>query len=182
VAGQTFFDSSAPSPFIADWVARLAKTRARGRALDVAMGRGRHGRLLAAAGFETFGVDVKFQAVRDAVAGAAAHGVVIRGWCADLTRWALPEDHFDVVVVCRYLQRDLFPALARALRPDGVLLYETFTETQRSHGRGPTSPAHLLREGELRQLAGSLTPLFYEEVSEPDAVARLAACRAVSRS
>jgi SAM-dependent methyltransferase len=147
------------------------------------MGRGRHAQLLAAAGFVTFGVDVRYDAVLDAVAGAARHDRVIHGWCADLTRSPLPEDCFDVVIVCRYLQRDLFPALARALRQDGVLLYETFTEAQRAYGRGPTSDAHLLREGELRQLvAGSLTPLFYEEVSEPDAVARLAACRAVSRS
>jgi hypothetical protein len=53
-----------------------------------------------------------------------------------------------------------------------VLLYETFTVAQRRHLRGPTSPEHLLEPEELRALAAPLTEIFYEEIDEPDAVAR----------
>jgi len=168
-----------PSRFVADWIRRLVGgAGAPKRALDVAVGRGRHAEVLAAEGFSTFGVDVSVDAVRGAVARAAARGLVVRGWCADLTRHALPLEHFALVVVVRYLQRDLFAALVRTLAPGGVLLYETFTEGQRAVGRGPTSPDHLLKPGELRAAFADLDVLFYEEVLEPDALARLVARKA----
>jgi tellurite methyltransferase len=164
--------------FIAEWLARLAPRRGeRLCALDVAMGRGRHAVALALGGFDTFGIDIRFDAVRDATMGAEAAGVHVRAWCADLTQHPLPSAHFDVIVVTRYLQRDLFPALRAAVRPGGVMLYETFTTAQRGLGRGPTSPDHLLEPGELRQAFEGFEVLFYEEVLEPDALARLAARR-----
>ena len=148
------------------------------RALDVAMGRGRHSVLLVRAGFLTFGVDAAIDAVRDAMAAAAAAGgAPINGWCADLTQHPLPASRFDLVIVCRYLQRDLFDALRAACVPGGVVLYETFTTAQRALGAGPTSPDHLLEPGELRQRFDGFEELFYEETSAPEAVARIAARR-----
>jgi len=174
----------APSPFIVEWVAKCRSwfdvRRAQERApaaLDVAMGRGRHAIVLARAGFKTFGVDVRFDAVADAVARADAEGYALSCWCADLTRGLLPAERFDLIVVTRYLQRDLFPALEAALAPGGVMLYETFTVAQRALGRGPTSPDHLLERGELGRLLERLDILFEEEVDEPEAVARVAATR-----
>ena len=41
------------------------------------MGRGRHALALARSGFRTFGVDIEFDAVRDAVASAKAAAVAI---------------------------------------------------------------------------------------------------------
>jgi 2-polyprenyl-3-methyl-5-hydroxy-6-metoxy-1,4-benzoquinol methylase len=79
-----------PSPFVVEWLARAALASPRGRALDLAMGRGRHAVPLARAGFRTFGVDVKQHAVRDAMIAAAGHNVRIEGWCADLTQHPLP--------------------------------------------------------------------------------------------
>jgi SAM-dependent methyltransferase len=162
-----------PSAWLAQWLARLKADGAPRRALDVAMGRGRHAVLLSAAGYATFGVDVRLDAVRDAVARAPG----LRAWCADLTMVPLPRERFDVVVVTRYLQRDLFGALQDALVPGGVVLYETFTVGQRRLGRGPTSPDHLLHAGELRARFAAFELLSYEEASTPDAVARLAARR-----
>ena len=141
------------------------------------MGRGRHAVPLARAGFRTFGVDVKVEAVRDAVQRAANEGLQVCGWCADLTQYPLPPERFDVVVVARYLQRDLFPALRRTVVCGGVVLYETFTVAQRALGTGPTSPEHLLEPGELRRLFEGFEVLEYAEVAEPDAVARIAARR-----
>ena len=129
------------------------------------------------AGFDTFGVDVRLDAVRDAIAYAAGEGLLVRGWCADLTRCRLPNCRFDLVVVSRYLQRDLFGSLAAALKRGGILLYETFTTAQLAHGVGPRSPDHLLEPGELRRAFDQLETLFYEEVASPEAVARLAARR-----
>jgi len=165
-----------PSPFIVEWLERIARERGGHlRALDVAMGRGRHAVPLARAGFRTFGVDVKLDSVREAIDAARREGVRVAGWCADLTRHALPRARFDLVVVSRFLQRDLFTDLAASLAPGGVVIYETFTTAQRALGRPPTSPDHLLEPGELRRRFDGCDVLFYEEVPAPDAVARLVA-------
>jgi tellurite methyltransferase len=170
--------SDPPSPFIAEWVKRSAAATS-GRALDLAMGSGRHARLIAAEGFRTFGVDIDPDLVAASVGRAAASGLTITGWCADLTAHPLPRERFALIVVVRYLQRDLWRALAGALAPGGTILYETFTEAQRGRGRGPTSPDHLLKPGELRSVFPDLDVLFYEETLEPDALARLAARKPV---
>ena len=111
------------------------------------MGRGRHLPALASVGCSLFGVDINL----DAVLTARGRGLPVRGWVADLTSFPLPDRRFELVVVTRYLQRDLFPALERSLTGGGFLLYETFLTEQRRHGRGPTSPDHLLESNELRE-------------------------------
>jgi tellurite methyltransferase len=167
-----------PSPFVVEWVARLTAPRqARRRALDVAMGRGRHALLLARAGFTTFGVDVNADALAEALATAAAGGARVHAWCADLTTYPLPDARFDVVVVSRYLQRDLFAALRSAVVPGGVVLYETFTIAQREFNSGPRSPDHLLEPGELRRQFDGFEILADEEIKGTEAVARIAARR-----
>jgi tellurite methyltransferase len=176
------------SPFIVEWVARLSRPSrlvndvapdgaAPPRALDVAMGGGRHALVLARAGFRTVGVDLRLDAVRDAMAAAAAAGLSLSGWCADLTRSPLPESRFDLVVVTRYLQRDLFPALRASVKPGGVVLYETFTTAQRALGNGPRSAEHLLEPGELRRQFEGFELLWDEELSAAEALARVAARR-----
>jgi tellurite methyltransferase len=174
-----------PSPFVEQWIrtlsSRIAPPR---RALDLAMGRGRHAQLLAAAGFRTFGVDINLDALADGVARGRSQRLTVHAWCADLTVSALPKQRFELIVVTRYLQRDLCPALIDALVPGGFLLYETFTELQKGRGRGPQSPDHLLKLEELRSLFGELDELFYEELAGPadDALARLAARKRSSPS
>jgi len=162
-----------PSPFVVEWLSRTGG----GKALDIAMGRGRHAIVLARSGFRTFGVDRQFDAVKHAIARADAQGLAVRGWCADLEQIALPRDAFDLVVVTRYLQRDLFPAIRHVVKRGGVVLYETFTVQQRRLGFGPTSPDHLLEPNELAQRFDGFDVLFSEEVASPEAVARLVARR-----
>jgi SAM-dependent methyltransferase len=131
--------------------------------------------VLASAGWRAFGVDQRLDAVRDAREAARAAGVGISVWVADLTTVPLPRSAFDLILVTRYLQRDLFPALRDALKPGGVVVYETFTVRQREHESGPTSAAYLLEEGELAGYFGGFDVLFYEETFSPEAVARLVA-------
>lgn len=167
-----------PSPFVVAWLPRARqRVGPEPRALDVATGRGRHLVEVARSGFRTFGVDIRFDALHDASAAATAAGAAVSLWCADLTMHPLPRDRFDLIVVTRYLQRDLFPALGGALRRGGLIIYETFTEAQRAHGVGPKSPDHLLRAGEMRDRFADLEVLFYEEVAAPEALARSVARR-----
>jgi SAM-dependent methyltransferase len=167
-----------PSSFVVEWISALAaRVPQNRRALDVATGRGRHAIPMAKAGFRVFGVDIRAEAVRDAIARAAAQGLLLRGWSADLTQHPLPSHRFELIVVTRYLQRDLFPVLKDALVPRGAIVYETFTEAQRALGHGPTSPDHLLRPGELKGYFEDFDVIYDAEVASPDALARLVAVK-----
>jgi SAM-dependent methyltransferase len=167
-----------PSSFLTSWATKLAPDLPPPRrALDVAIGRGRHVEALARSGYRIFGVDRDAEALRHVGAACAAHGIPIRLWCADLSSAPLPAARFELVVVTRYLQRSLFEGLRRSVVPGGVILYETFTVGQRLLGWGPTSPDHLLEPGELSRMFAGFEQLFYEEVAAPEAVARLAARR-----
>jgi tellurite methyltransferase len=93
------------------------------RALDVACGDGRDARYLAELGFAVDALDVSDVAVAALRAAAAERGLRVDAQVRDLERDPPPPARYDVVVCMNYLQRDLFAALATALRPGGVLLY-----------------------------------------------------------
>ena len=173
------FPADPPSSFVVDVARTLVHQSPRPqRALDVAMGRGRHATALARMGWRVFGIDVLLDAVRTAMDRAAAEGLVVRGWCADLGVTHLPPAAFELLVVTRYLQRDLFESIRRAVVPHGVVIYETFTIHQRTLGFGPKSADHLLEPGELRaRFEEGFEILSYEEVIGEEAAARLVARR-----
>ena len=75
---------------------------------------------------------------------------------------SLGTDAFDTIVVIRYLHRPLFGALIDALRPGGLLIYETFTRAQARRGK-PTNPEFLLVDGELRTLVAPLEIVDWRE-------------------
>ncbi len=94
---------------------------------------------------------------------------------ANLEEMQLPERRFDLIICIQYLQRSLFPQMVRALRPDGVLLMETFTRAQLEFAGGPRNPAYLLETGELREAFPSLCVLFYRELRAGQGIASLLA-------
>jgi rhodanese-related sulfurtransferase len=127
------------------------------RVLDLACGSGRHSLVLASAGFEVRAVDrdpVRIAALADR---ARRLGLPVQTETRDIEIDSLDlgEGWYDVVLVVHYLHRPLFPALRRALKPGGVLIYETFTEAQAARGR-PTNPLFLLKPGELNGLVAPL--------------------------
>jgi SAM-dependent methyltransferase len=120
-----------------------------GRALDVACGDGRNALWLARQGYAVDAVDVAFAGLARLAAAARREGLVVRPIQANLEEFPLPGDRYAVVVNCRYLQRTLFPALRGAVRPGGVIVFETFLREQARIGH-PRNPAFLLEPGELR--------------------------------
>jgi SAM-dependent methyltransferase len=161
-----------PSPFLLRHLAALR----RGRALDLACGAGRHALLLARHGFQVDAVDRDPGALAVLAAAARTEGLAVRPLAADLETFPLPEAVWDLVLDVRYLQRSLAPAIAAALRPGGLLVFETFTVEQARLGR-PRNPDFLLRPGELsRMFPGLKTLAFEEEVRDGrEAVAALLA-------
>lgn len=134
-----------------------------GRALDVAMGTGRNALYLASLGYEVTGIDVSGVAVARCREEAARRGLAVEAVRADLESYDLPTAAFDVVIDFYYLQRDLAPRIEAALRPGGILVFESFTTEQRRHGWGPQQDAFLLQPGELRSLFPTLKELTYRE-------------------
>jgi SAM-dependent methyltransferase len=152
-----------PAEIVARHLARIP----RGRALDVAMGEGRHALLLAAAGFDVVGVDRDAEAVDRALETARARGLRLDARVADLEREGaalLEPAAFALIVNVNYLQRDLLARFSEALRPGGWLLFETFTEEHPRVSRAgrPRNPDFLLRPGELRERFGDLEIVEYE--------------------
>jgi SAM-dependent methyltransferase len=137
---------------------------AAGDALDLACGSGRNAIWLAEQGYQTLAVDRDEAALDGLSQQAAQRGLSVRTQAVDLENGKpfLEADTFDLIVVVHYLHRPLFPALVRALRPRGVLVYETFTRAQAARGK-PTSPAFLLEPGELVTLVRPLEILASRE-------------------
>jgi SAM-dependent methyltransferase len=135
-----------------------------GDSLDLACGSGRHAIWLADQGFRTLAVDRDVVAIDALNQEAARRGLPIRTQVVDLEsgHTFLEPDAFDLVVVVHYLHRPLLPVLVNALRPGGVLVYETFTRAQAARGK-PTNPAFLLEPGELLTLVQPLQVLLSRE-------------------
>jgi len=129
----------------------------RGRALDVACGRGRHALLLASTGLDVTAVDRDEQALALLQQQADRLGLPVHTRVVDLESGSptLGDDGYDLVVVTRYLHRALMPQLLLSLAPGGILIYETFLERQAEHGH-PKNPAFLLKPGELLELVQPL--------------------------
>ena len=147
-------NSHAPARWVTDHAHLLPSS---GNALDVACGGGRHALWLARRGLTVRAIDRNSEAVETVRAEAARRGLHITAEQYDLENEdaGLGVETADVIVVVHYLHRPLFPALVRALRPRGLLIYETFTHAQALRGK-PTNPAFLLAPGELMQLVQPL--------------------------
>ncbi len=148
--------------------------------LDLACGHGRHAIAAAVRGASVIAVDADPESI--ATAQRKAGTLSVEWVTADLTQYVLPEARFDMVMAFNYLDRRRMPDFRRAVRPGGYLVYETFLEEQREHGWGPTSPEHLLKRGELIQLAEPFEIVLAREALEfiggrPMAVASVLAQR-----
>jgi SAM-dependent methyltransferase len=129
-----------------------------GLALDLAMGVGQNAELLTRRGLRVLGVDISITAVRQARRRCPDIQAVV----ADLDRFQLPGDRFDVLLNFYYLQRRNFHLIRETLKPGGLLLFESLTRPMRSV-KPEIDPAHLLDEGELLQAFAGWDILFYRE-------------------
>ena len=163
-----------------------------GVALDLACGRGgnalflaEHGRYVTAVDWSGAALDIleqrakalkvpvrRIQQIDEAKTPTRAGIDLLQ---ADLEAVAIPANHYSVILCVRYLQRSLIPQICHALRPGGMLLFETYTKSQLDFSGGPRDPAHLLNHGELRRAFPELEVVFYRELRAEQGIASLAA-------
>lgn len=140
------------------WLPGAAETRSTLAALDLACGRASNGEWLGQRGFHVSAWDISENAIADIRQRPASRVAV--ALVRDLEKQPPLPCSFDVITVCRFLDRALCPAICEALKPGGVLFYQTF-----SHGL--SNPDFLLKSNELLSLFASLSILEYHE-PEPD--------------
>jgi FolB domain-containing protein len=149
----------------ADWLVRHRPLYAPGRALDLACGRGRNAMYLAQEGFQVEAWDRDAEALEELRSTAGSLGLAaITTRLVDLEQAPeIPPASFDLIVVFYYLQRGLAPRIARALKPGGVLVYETFLTDNHKRFNHPRRREFCLDHNELLSLFGDLRALAYRE-------------------
>ena len=152
-----------PSPFILEqidsWLGARPENAAKDpvELVDLACGKGRHItavlKRVYEASFKITAVDANRQILEKLTASLKGRKE-ITAVCLDLERKglvlaeALDNRLFDLVLVTNYLHRPVLKQFFALVRPNGLLIYETFGKGNEIFGR-PSNPDFLLREGEL---------------------------------
>lgn len=152
------------SPFLEELAPRLPT---RGRALDLAGGRGLNALWLARRGLEVTLLDISQVALAQAAEAARAGGLHLDTVCADLDTAPLPVGPFELVVCIYFLDRRLFARVPSLLGPGGLFVYVQPTRLNLERNPNPAS-RYSLEPGELRTLVQGLDVLSLEEQWTPD--------------
>lgn len=169
-----------PMPAVSRWISRFAELVPHDvEVLDVACGRGRHGRFFRKRGNPIVMLDRNIAPVADM---AADPGVELVAFDLEAGRpWPLPDRKFGCVVVTNYLHRPIMRDIVAAVAPGGLLIYETFAQGNEAFGR-PSSPDFLLYREELLILCRpELRVIAFEDLEvtdpRPACLQRIAAVR-----
>jgi len=134
-----------------------------GTALDLASGLGNNAICLARHGLTTQAWDISDLAAHKINQYAQENGLPLTAVARDVMAAPPATESFDVICVAHYLERSLSSALINALRPRGLLFYQTFIQEGTTDYSGPRNPAFRLEPNELLRLFGSLRILSYRE-------------------
>ena len=149
-----------PNPFLKKHIHLLP----RGRALDIATGEGRNAIFLAQHGFEVDAVDISEKGLRKAQQLAREKGIKINTFTADLDRYQIEKERYDLIADFYYLKRRLIPGMKKGLKKGGRVIFETYILGHRELGTGgPTQAKYFLKPNELIGLFESFRILFYRE-------------------
>jgi SAM-dependent methyltransferase len=156
---------AAAEPGAAAWVLReyvhlLPKG---GAALDLACGLGANALLLAERGLEVAAWDSSSVAIARLEQAAQERGLALQATVRDVVQQPPALNSLDVIVVSHFLERALFPVLLAALRPGGLLFYQTFTCERLVGTSTPSNPDFVLQPNELLSLCSPLRLLVYRE-------------------
>ncbi|MEW8338429.1 MAG: methyltransferase domain-containing protein [Candidatus Thiodiazotropha taylori] len=134
-----------------------------GSALDLACGLGGNALFLAQRGFTVEAWDLSSVAIQRLAQSAGQLKLNnLHARVRDVESQPPQTEQFDVIVVSYFLERSLIPTLIQALKPGGLVFYQTFTR-QAVSSQGPQNPAFRLADQELLQLFSQLQVRVYRE-------------------
>ena len=128
-------------------------------ALDIGAGNGRNSLFLAEHGFSVDAVDISEEGLKQ-FAGTRPE---IRPIRADLDTFDIPAIRYDLIVNVKFLNRRIFPYIKEGLKKGGILIFETFVETEHAGENESICRDYLLRQNELLHAFLSLHILYYNE-------------------
>ena len=135
---------------------------ATGKALDYACGFAANARWLASNGFTVTAWDASEVAIEKLKKFSSENKLQLNAEVRDLENNPPTKSEFDIIVVSFFLHRPTLRNLYAALKPGGLLLYQTFCGEQRN-GRGPSNPEFRLKPGELLEVYKDMQLLYYRE-------------------
>ena len=121
----------------------FAKLATGNRALDLASGMGRNSKFLATLGFQVDALDISPIAIE-----SLKNIENINPKEVDFDSYVLPENSYDLIVCTYFLKRELFLQIEKALKEDGIFIFETFMHHP-DNTKVPSNKTFLLNEGEL---------------------------------
>jgi len=158
--GKKFAFGKKANPFLRGHIAFLPK----GKTLDLAAGEGKNAVFLAQHGFDVDAVDFSEMGLRKARRLAKEIGVRIHTLLADLDKYQIQKEQYDLITNLYFLNRSLVPKIKRGLKKGGMVIFETYLLEQRKlRTGGPKDPRYFLRPNELLQLFKEFRVLFYRE-------------------
>lgn len=139
----------------------------KGKGLDLACGLGGNARFMAQCGLKVEAWDISDTALTILNNWAAVNRLKIQPVLADFEQMLFPYQQYDVIVVSRYLNRDLFPQIETALKPGGLLFYETFLAPMQDGA--PQNAKFYINPAEFNQAWSNLSTEIYGEgwLAEP---------------
>lgn len=132
-----------------------------GDALEIACGLGGGALWLADRGLTTRAWDVSPVALGRLGEEARRRGLTVQAEERDVVARPPTPDSVDVLLVVRFLDRSILPALRAAVRPGGLLLLQTFFGPRIA--MGPRRPEWRLGPGELEAIAAGFEVLVCTE-------------------
>jgi len=127
----------------------------RGKALDVACGTGRNAIFLANKGFYVDAVDISDVAI-DILKNNNEKN--INAIVADLDNYNFEENNYELVVNINFLNREIINSLKKAIKPNGIIIFETFLISEKRKNK-----QFYLEENELLRMFLDFRIIFYEE-------------------
>ena len=144
------------SPLLPHYLTQIAVADKESAVLDLACGSGRNGLYLL-----QNDIPVMFADINPAILAQIQEKLTTQAyrdrehlatfWSVDFEQCQTNPfggQQFSSIIVYRYLHRPLFQQIKQAVKPGGLVIYETFTVEQPKYGR-PRNPDFLLQHGEL---------------------------------
>lgn len=159
-------------------VMRTAATMRLGRALDLASGAGRNSLWLAEHGWRVTAVDGAPTAVEVLRERARVRGLEVEAVAADLEKseFTIQPARWDLILICYYLQQDLFEPAKRGVIPGGVLI-----SIVHMNEPGEADGPFRLRPGQLEKYFDGWKILHLREGKADDPAHKRAVAEVVAR-
>ncbi len=133
----------------------FAKLAIRDIALDIACGMGRNAKYLTSIGFKVDALDISPIAIE-----SLKDMKNIEAKEVDFDSYRLSENRYDLIVCTYFLDRGLFPQIEKALKENGIFIFETFMHHP-DNSKTPSNKTFLLNKGELEATFGDKYEILY---------------------